>query len=131
MNLFLCCLGCYQFKRTKTKNELRSITTRYNNVKARLNQPWEYYKNNIGYILILLKVVRQHDCKNIIFCFRLRCMVIRRRCRFPKRVLKAVAPTLMGRPSPCWKGLCWMKSLFLKRFTKLLMFERFFLCTTF
>ena len=29
--------------------------------------PWEYYENNIGGTLILLDVMRRHECKNIIF----------------------------------------------------------------
>ena len=30
-------------------------------------KPWEYYENNIGGTLVLLDVMRQHGCKNIIF----------------------------------------------------------------
>ncbi len=30
-------------------------------------KPWEYYENNISGTLVLLDVMRQHDCKNIIF----------------------------------------------------------------
>ena len=30
-------------------------------------QPWEYYDNNIGGTLVLLDVMRRHQCKNIIF----------------------------------------------------------------
>ena len=29
--------------------------------------PWEYYENNIGGTLVLLDVLRQHGCKNLIF----------------------------------------------------------------
>lgn len=29
--------------------------------------PWEYYENNINGTLVLLDVLRKHDCKNIIF----------------------------------------------------------------
>ncbi|MBP9990460.1 MAG: UDP-glucose 4-epimerase GalE [Bacteroidales bacterium] len=30
-------------------------------------KPWEYYENNISGTLVLLDVLRQHNCKNIIF----------------------------------------------------------------
>jgi len=30
-------------------------------------KPWEYYENNINGTLVLLDVMRKHDCKNIIF----------------------------------------------------------------
>lgn len=30
-------------------------------------KPWEYYDNNIGGTLVLLDVMRKHNCKNIIF----------------------------------------------------------------
>ena len=30
-------------------------------------KPWEYYDNNVGSTLVLLDVMRQHGCKNIIF----------------------------------------------------------------
>ena len=30
-------------------------------------KPWEYYENNINGTLVLLDVMRQHGCKNIIF----------------------------------------------------------------
>lgn len=30
-------------------------------------KPWEYYENNVGGTLTLLDVMRQHQCKNIIF----------------------------------------------------------------
>ena len=32
-----------------------------------VEKPWEYYENNIGGTLVLLDVMRQHGCKNIIF----------------------------------------------------------------
>ncbi|MBQ9473684.1 MAG: UDP-glucose 4-epimerase GalE [Bacteroidales bacterium] len=32
-----------------------------------VEKPWEYYDNNIGGTLVLLDVMRQHGCKNIIF----------------------------------------------------------------
>ena len=32
-----------------------------------VEKPWEYYENNIGGTLVLLDVMRQHNCKNIIF----------------------------------------------------------------
>ena len=32
-----------------------------------VEKPWEYYENNIGGTLTLLDVLRQHNCKNIIF----------------------------------------------------------------
>lgn len=32
-----------------------------------VRKPWEYYENNIGGTLTLLKVMKAHDCKNIIF----------------------------------------------------------------
>ena len=32
-----------------------------------VEKPWEYYENNIGGTLILIDVLRQHNCKNIIF----------------------------------------------------------------
>ncbi|MBR2402016.1 MAG: SDR family NAD(P)-dependent oxidoreductase, partial [Lachnospiraceae bacterium] len=30
-------------------------------------KPWEYYMNNIGGTLVLVDVMRQHGCKNIVF----------------------------------------------------------------
>ena len=32
-----------------------------------VEKPWEYYENNIGGTLVLVDVMRRHDCKNIIF----------------------------------------------------------------
>lgn len=32
-----------------------------------VEKPWEYYENNIGGTLVLLDVLRKHNCKNIIF----------------------------------------------------------------
>lgn len=32
-----------------------------------VEKPWEYYENNIGGTLVLVDVMRKHDCKNIIF----------------------------------------------------------------
>ena len=32
-----------------------------------VEKPWEYYENNIGGTLILVDVMRKHNCKNIIF----------------------------------------------------------------
>jgi len=32
-----------------------------------VEKPWEYYENNIGGTLVLVDVMRQHGCKNIIF----------------------------------------------------------------
>ena len=32
-----------------------------------VTHPWEYYENNIGGTLVLLDVMRKHNCKNIIF----------------------------------------------------------------
>ncbi len=32
-----------------------------------VRKPWEYYENNIGGTLTLLKVMKAHNCKNIIF----------------------------------------------------------------
>ena len=32
-----------------------------------VQKPWEYYHNNISGTLTLVDVMRQHDCKNIIF----------------------------------------------------------------
>ena len=32
-----------------------------------VEKPWEYYENNIGGTLVLLDVMRQHGCKNLIF----------------------------------------------------------------
>ena len=32
-----------------------------------VEKPWEYYENNIGGTLVLLDVMRNHGCKNIIF----------------------------------------------------------------
>ena len=32
-----------------------------------VRKPWEYYENNINGTLVLLDVMRRHDCKNIIF----------------------------------------------------------------
>ena len=32
-----------------------------------VESPWEYYENNIGGTLVLLDVLRKHNCKNIIF----------------------------------------------------------------
>ena len=32
-----------------------------------VEKPWEYYENNIGGTLVLVDVMRQHSCKNIIF----------------------------------------------------------------
>ena len=30
-------------------------------------KPWEYYDNNVNGTLVLLDVMRQHGCKNMIF----------------------------------------------------------------
>ena len=32
-----------------------------------VEKPWEYYENNIGGTLVLLDVLRKHNCKNVIF----------------------------------------------------------------
>ena len=32
-----------------------------------VEKPWEYYENNIGGTLVLVDVMRRHNCKNIIF----------------------------------------------------------------
>ncbi len=32
-----------------------------------VEKPWEYYENNIGGTLVLLDVLRKHNCKNLIF----------------------------------------------------------------
>ena len=48
------CGGCIHFAGLKAVGE--SVT-----------HPWEYYENNIGGTLVLLDVMRKHNCKNIIF----------------------------------------------------------------
>ncbi|MBQ4441482.1 MAG: UDP-glucose 4-epimerase GalE [Bacteroidales bacterium] len=48
------CDACIHFAGLKSVSE--SVTL-----------PWEYYENNIGGTLVLLDVLRQHGCKNLIF----------------------------------------------------------------
>ena len=44
-----------------------SISQRLKAVGESVQKPWEYYNNNISGTLTLVDVMRQHNCKNIIF----------------------------------------------------------------
>ena len=64
-------------------------------------KPWEYYHNNITGTLVLVDVMRQHGCKNLIFSSSQRCMAIL--CRF--RLRRSV------RRGACTNPYGWTKSM--------------------
>ena len=65
-------------------------------------KPWEYYENNIAGTLILVDVMRKHNCKNIIFSSSATVYGDPAFIPITEECPKGLVPILMDGQNPCW-----------------------------
>ena len=66
-----------------------------------VQKPWEYYNNNISGTLTLVDVMRQHNCKNIIFSSSATVYGDPEKSRSQRTARRVSAPILMDGQNPC------------------------------